>query len=126
MKRATLEVDEYTIHLYQMDELMDVDLREARHRGIPLVGPYSYRKDGPHTPPPVGQHHVHVFKKGNQLFSLNMDGTAHDQSHGVTIPNKVADALRRALPAIIIPTNNLIESDDGLFERLDWLTSLGD
>lgn len=43
---------------------------------------------------PAGEH-LHVFKKSNEFFSVNFDGSAHDHSHGTGIPNKVADAINR-------------------------------
>lgn len=116
MDYVTFQVDEYTVYLYEVDHKMTTSLREARHRGVPLCGPYSYRKDQPHSP--MGQYHLHVYRKGNELFALNFDGTAHDQNHGVTIPNKVADALRQRFPDLILPANNLIESDNGSFDFL--------
>jgi hypothetical protein len=86
MQCATFEVEEYTVHYYARDDAMTVMLQEAKHRGRPLYGPYSVQKDQPHSS--VGQYHVHVYRKGNELFGLNFDGSAHDQSHGVTIPIK--------------------------------------
>jgi hypothetical protein len=36
----------------------------------------------------------------------NKDGTAHDRSHQVQIPNKVADAIRAKFPDFVIPPND--------------------
>jgi hypothetical protein len=106
---SEIGVAEYTVHYYERDDEMVAVVREARQRGRPLCGPYSVRKDSPHSA--LGQHHFHVFRKLNQLFAINADGTAHDQSHGVRIPGKVADALRELFPDLALPANNVIESD---------------
>ncbi len=121
MNYAILEVEEYTIYYYATGEGLSVQLQEAKHRGRPLRGPYSYRKDGPHSP--VGQNHIHVFRSGNELFALNWTGTAHDQSHGKHIPNKVAAALRQLFPDLVIPSNNFIESGGGYFDFLAGVLS---
>lgn len=83
-------------------------LSEAQHRGIPLGGPYSAVHHKAHIDP--GYDHLHVFCKNNILFALNSNGTAHDQSHGIKIPNRVADGIRRHFPDFVIPPDNLIES----------------
>lgn len=61
---------------------------------------------------PDGQDHIHVHQRNNQLFALNVDGTAHDNSHGTRIPNRIADGLRRHFPDVTLPPNNFIESVD--------------
>lgn len=80
---------------------------EAQHKGHPLGGKYSAQLHPPHGG--QGQQHIHVYARNNQLFALNIDGTAHDKSHGVQIPNKVAAAIRQHFPSFTIPANNLIE-----------------
>jgi outer membrane protein assembly factor BamA len=61
-----------------------------------------------HTTP--GQNHIAVYYKQNRLFSLNTDGTAHDRSHGIRIPNKVVKGIQQRFPDIQIPPNNIIEA----------------
>lgn len=61
----------------------------------------------------VGQPHIHVYNGPNEIFALNKDGTAHDRSHGVEIPNKVYKALQTRLPYWNLPPNRLIESCEG-------------
>lgn len=102
-----LTVKEYTIYLYLSSTREKDSIEEARHRGEPLGGPYSVRRDPPHS---GGQYHLHIYNKNKQLFAINKDGTAHDQSHGCRIPNKVANALRKKFPDYHIPNNNFIES----------------
>lgn len=42
-----------------------------------------------------GQKHVHVIKKGKELFSVNIDGTAHHRKNrGVEINKNIAEYLR--------------------------------
>ncbi len=49
----------------------------------------------------VSKDPVHMFVKQNQLGAINMDGSAHDQSHGVRIQNRLADAIRAEFPEFI-------------------------
>ena len=103
-----LPVEEYTICLYPSSITEKCGIEEAIHRGKPLRGPYSVIRHSPHVD--NAQYHLHVYKKNKQLFAINIDGTAHDQSHGCRIPKKVADELRRRFPDYCIPRNNFIES----------------
>ena len=73
-----------------------------------MGGKYSALLHKAHVP--GGQDHIHVFARQNQLFAINRDGTAHDRSHGVRIPNRVADAIRAEFPNFNLPLDNLIES----------------
>lgn len=86
----------------------NVVLQEARYRGIPLGGSYSAQIHGAHTPD--GQKHIHVYDRTNQIFAMNIDGTAHDQSHQTQIPNQVAKAMQNLFPEFTIPANRFIES----------------
>jgi len=78
---------------------------------VDLGNGYSAYKHPPHVP--GCQYHLHVYFKQNQLFSLNQDGTAHDQSHGTQIPGKVMDALQQKFPAWTLPANGRIAALDG-------------
>lgn len=98
-----------TVHFYFSEsESLTQLLFEARHRGKPLGGPYSASFHKAHIP--AGLDHLHVYVKQNELFAINRDGTAHDRSHGVEIPNRVADAIRDKYPDFTLPANNFIES----------------
>ena len=103
----TFEVDEYVVHIWLGSEELQ-EINEAKHKGTPLGGSYSAQLHQAHSS--AGQQHLHVYCKNNQLFSLNKDGTAHDQSHGVRIPNKVASAIEKQFPVFNLPNDNLIES----------------
>lgn len=107
MNYYELKIDEYTIYVYS-NSVKSI-LNEANPRGTKSIGgPYSVTKHPPHTR--GGQYHFHVYNKNNELFSINVDGSAHDQSHGKVIPQKVADGLKKLFPKLKIPSNNLIES----------------
>lgn len=82
------------------------------------IGQYTYRLDGAHSK--VGLPHIHVLLKGKELFALNVDGSAHDGSHGVRIPNVIKDVIPRIFPSCKIPENGIIEcmTDFSGFEGL--------
>jgi hypothetical protein len=109
MKRLKLEAGQFAIFIYEdTDEDSLLLLNEAKHRGIPLGGPYSVEKHSPHTP--KNDYHLHLYHKNNQILAINRDGTAHDRSHGCIIPMVAADALRKMFLEYSIPETNLIES----------------
>jgi len=108
LNKMCLTVDGYVISIYTTDADDLRLLTEAHHRGTPLGGQYSAQKHPPHTV--TGQFHLHVYAHRNQIFAINKDGTAHDASHQVRIPNVVATALRQAFPSWQIPADNVIES----------------
>lgn len=82
------------------------------------IGQYNYRIDN--AMPPTTQKHIHVLKKGNELFALNIDGSAHDGYHGVEIPKKVREKLPEIFPGCTIPQDGIIEclNDFSGFEGL--------
>lgn len=100
-------VEEYHVHML-FESATDGILAEAKHRGLPLGGQYSAQLHSAHSS--VGQQHVHVYAKNNQLFALNKDGSAHDASHKIQIPNKVAKAIQDKFPGFNLPANKLIET----------------
>lgn len=116
-ERHTLEVDEECALKILCKRESDEGrvLRKAMHRGRPLGGKYSAQRHQAHTA--EGKTHLHVYARNNQLFAINVDGSAHDTSHGIRIPNKVADAIRRKFPEFRVPADNLIKSiEDSVFE----------
>lgn len=120
MKRAEIKIDKYVVYIYFEDHEIKY-FTEARDRGIKLVGIYSYFKNKPHNK--NGEDHLHVLKKGKQIFAINRSGSAHDRSHGVSIPRKVADALRKEFPDWEIPKNNIIESFEDRELKLKYLVT---
>lgn len=58
----------------------------------------SYRIDAEDTNT-LTMRHAHVYAKqegeGGQLYSVNVDGSGHDGSSGVTVPAKHAEFLRK-------------------------------
>lgn len=85
------------------------EITEAQYQGKPLVGTYSAKYHRAHTA--HGQDHLHVFDRKNQSFAINVDGTAHDQSHQTLIPNKVAKAIADKYTQVSLPQRRFIESD---------------
>jgi hypothetical protein len=106
-KLFSFQVDDTHVHILFDDKEAICALNEAKHKGIPLSGQYSAQVHGPHG---YGQKHLHAYSKNNQLFAINWDGTAHDKSHGIFIPNKVAIAIAQRFPDLKLPNNNFIES----------------
>ena len=103
----TFQAEEYSINIL-FESSTTSALTETKHKGMPLDGQYSAQLHSAHST--VGQQHIHVYAKYNQLFSLNKDGTAHDASHQTQIPNKVANAIKSKFPDFTLPPNNFIES----------------
>lgn len=70
---------------------------------------YTYRIDIPFGEQrPGNQKHIHVLaKNGNELFAMNVDGTAHDGYHKVQIPQDVRTFLFDK--GFSLPPNNIIE-----------------
>ena len=101
-------VDETTVHLVFPSDEIPMTLMEAKHRGDPLIGKYSAKLHKAHIP--QGQDHLHVYAKNNELFALNIDGSAHDRSHGNNIPNRVADAIVKKYSEFTLSPGNIIES----------------
>ena len=104
---CTISIDSEVIHIL-FEKETSIVLNEAKTRGTPVGGPYSVLFHKAHST--VGSDHIHGYEKNNQLFALNVDGTAHDQSHGVRIPNRLAKGIKNCFPNVTLPTNNMIEN----------------
>jgi hypothetical protein len=52
---------------------------------------------------------IHVLQRGNNLLSINQDGTGHDNSYGI-IPNKVRDYIEQNFKNFVLPQNGILES----------------
>ena len=107
----TFEIDTYVVHI-----LFETTLNESKLHGFPLGGQYSAQLHNAHSE--VGQKHLHVYAKNNQIFSMNIDGTAHDKSHRTRIPNKVANAINKYFPDFTLPPDNFIESASEEIKKL--------
>lgn len=70
-------------------------------------GRYVY-KHSAHTNP--GQPHLHFYQNGAQLYALNKDGSAHDQSHGKHMARWAIDAVKNEFPGFSVPPKGLIEA----------------
>jgi len=119
MTELTFQDGGITVHVYTDDVEAVFALDEAQRRGIALGGPYSALYHKAHTAP--GEDHIHVYMKNNELFALNISGTAHDRSHGVRIPNRVVKAVQKYFPKVTLPRDNIIESMS-LIDEITWLT----
>lgn len=86
---------------------------------IELIKGYSVRKD--HNNPYPIQNHLHLFKNGKQILSMNQDGSAHDGMSG-RIPNSIKDKLKAICPDYEFPDNRLVESVEFSTTRLLYTT----
>ena len=55
---------------------------------------------------------MHVYKKGNEIFSINQNGIGHDGYTGTRIPNKAFKALKSKFSDWQWPDNQIIVSID--------------
>lgn len=108
LKRYSLEIEGQRVEFFAEPNSEASTLLEAQYRGKPIGGTYSADFHAAHTTP--GYDHLHVYCKNNMLFAMNINGTAHDQSHGVQIPNRVADGIRKHFPNFTLPPGNFIEA----------------
>ncbi|MET1256145.1 hypothetical protein [Aliikangiella maris] len=71
----------------------------------------SYRQDAANTNT-MTLKHSHIYAKlggkGKELYSVNFNGTGHDGSSGIEIPQTHADHFRSL--GYNIPPNNILES----------------
>ena len=100
-------VDSFAVHIL-FSASKAGPLLEGKSKSFELGGAYSAQLHQAHTS--VGQTHIHVYAKNNQLFAMNQDGSAHDRSHGSQIPNKVAQAITQKFPGFTLPPDNFIEA----------------
>lgn len=107
MRHESFNIDGYNIVVTFHDDKSEL-LLEAKHKGVPLIGTYSVIKHQPHNP--TGHYHLHVYDGNNQIFAINRNGTAHDGFHGVKIPSKVYDELKKRYKDWLLPVNKIIES----------------
>ena len=107
IKTETITIDEFQIIVNYHTSESEL-LLEAKHKGTPLVGTYSFTKHPPHTQP--GEYHLHVYDGNNQIFAINKDGTGHDGYHGYVIPNKVYQTITQRFPSWLFPPDQIIEA----------------
>lgn len=75
---------------------------------IPNVKHHTYRIDKQlGVGGPGHQRHIHIFNRGEELFAMNIDGTAHDGYHQVKIPDDIAGFLSQK--GFQLPPDNIIE-----------------
>jgi len=104
LKHIVVQVDNAIVHVYTIPPASKQLLAEFKQH---LTGAYFYDKHQLHAP--TGQYHLHVYLKNNEIFAINWDGSAHDQSHQTVIPGKVFKALKAKFPDMVLPINRIIE-----------------
>ncbi|UTN02310.1 hypothetical protein L0669_13375 [Flavobacterium bizetiae] len=109
MTTELIEIEDVLIFIHELSESGDNLILEAKIKGENfLVGPYSYSKHQRHNP--TGEYHLHVYKKNNEIFSINQSGKGHDGYSGTAIPNKVFNELKIKFPTWNWPDSQIIES----------------
>jgi len=108
MKTEVIEIDGLIIFVHEIEETKEQLLLEAKGIGSQLAGRYSYKKHQPHNP--TGEYHLHVYKKENEIFSINKGGSGHDGYSGTRIPNEAINSLKDKFPDWSWPENQIIES----------------
>ncbi len=93
------------------DQMMGLKLLLEK-KEIDLGNRYSARfdRDTAHQPPKPEKDHIHVFKKGKEIFAINRDGTAHDGWHNVMIPGAIFNILQNKFSSFNFPQSRLIET----------------
>lgn len=112
----------YTIYVYFLVDKSDFYMRFKTKKLVeshqllleyltPLKKGYSARldQDKSHIPPDPNKQHIHVFKNGKELFAINKDGSAHDDSAGKIIPGAIFNTLKQKYPGFNFPPNRLIQ-----------------
>lgn len=59
---------------------------------------------------PGGQDHLHFHAREGQLYALNKDGSAHDQSHGRTMHNWAINGMKQHYSGFTVPSKGIIEN----------------
>ncbi|OOG77488.1 hypothetical protein [Algoriphagus sp. A40] len=108
MKIEIDKIDNYYFIIHDLEGSSEELLLEAKHKGTKLVGQYSVIKHQPHNP--TGEYHIHVYKKENEIFSINKSGRGHDGFSGTRIPNEVFKALSAKYPDWTFPKSQIVES----------------
>jgi hypothetical protein len=104
-----IKIDGVLISINELPVSESNIILEAKIKGQnSLASPYSYTKHQQHNP--TGEYHLHVYKKNNEIFSINQSGKGHDGYSGTVIPNKVYSALKDKFPKWTWPDNQIIES----------------
>jgi hypothetical protein len=113
LKTEKLDIEDMNILIHYCEDVTPNLLTESNLKGSKLVGAYSVIKHQPHNP--TGKYHCHIYNKGNEIFAINKDSTAHDGFHGVSMPKKVVDTLKLKYPDWVFPNNRIIENKSIVF-----------
>ena len=100
---------EFSAYLEKTKELINL-FEHKTYKNIPNTK-NSYRED-PCNTNTMTIKHAHVYAKpkgeGTEIYSVNIDGSGHDGSSGIKIPNSHADFFRKQ--GYSIPDSNILES----------------
>jgi hypothetical protein len=107
MTTETINIAGWIVFVHRLEDSDKQLLVEAKTKGTPLTGTYSYIKHQPHNP--TGEYHLHVYNRGNEILSINQSGRGHDGYSGTWIPNEVFTALKSKFPTWNFPDSQLIE-----------------
>ncbi|MCM3154481.1 hypothetical protein M3611_20950 [Priestia megaterium] len=114
----SMHPEEIIIHIYSEESSPD---RLDLIRDIPGTN-FQARFDQPHTT--KGQKHVHILRKGQELYSINMDGTAHHKINRLKeVQKDVANYLREEKGYKINANNilNMMNIDNNKSYRCETL-----
>lgn len=121
MEYQVEKIEGIIFHIYTHTLIEEEMLLEAKSKGNPLDGTYSFLKHQPHNS--TGEYHLHVYDRSNEIFAINQSGKGHDGYSGTSIPKRVYNALVAKFPHWNFPANRIIESIDD-FIMLDFRQNL--
>ncbi len=91
-----------TFHFYSSAEFLD------ESKWVEIGKGNSVRYDSGNTGTKT-QDHLHFYCRGKELFAVNRDGTAHDQSHGYRISKQHAGIISNKF-GFSVPDDRVLES----------------
>lgn len=110
MEEKVIILEDLRFIIRELTESDNKLLNESKQRGRKLIGNYTYDIHQPHNP--TGDYHLNLYKKGKQILSINKaDGRAHDDFHGIRIPNKAFKALKDKFSDWQWPDNQILETE---------------
>lgn len=86
--------------------LLQTEFEKRAAKRVDLGKGYSAVEHPAHVP--GCQKHVHLFRRNNELLAFNADGSAHDRSHGLTVPGYVMRVLNQHFPGVTLPPGGRI------------------
>lgn len=105
-----LQEDSYCVQLTIGDDSGDslITEHEKYQRFKKTTNRYNYHPENPDIPV-KGHYHIYPSNGKQEIYSVNMDGTAHHKKNrGYEVPNKEAKELRKL--GVDIPKDRIIEN----------------